>query len=219
MLSNCRLWLILLFIFPLRVFCQSNYYEPEPKVFDGGAILGVNFSQVDGDTYFGYHKVGVQVGGVVYVHFTKVFGASVELLYSQKGSRGESVKESPAIGTYVSKYFMNLNYAEIPLTFHAVIRTIDVEAGISYGLLVSSKEWVQTDQPVVIDPDKNRFNTSDIDYVFGIGRRVYKKLFANVRYQYSVTSMRPPERIPVGFGFNNNGQFNNLFNFRLMYYF
>jgi hypothetical protein len=102
---------------------------------------------------------------------------------------------------------------------HAVLCKIDIEAGISYGLLVSSKEWVQTDQPVVIDPDKNRFNTSDIDYVFGIGRRVYKKLFANVRYQYSVTSMRPPERIPVGFGFNNNGQFNNLFNFRLMYYF
>jgi Outer membrane protein beta-barrel domain len=219
MLANRRLWLLLLFILPLRVFCQSNYYEPEPKVFDGGLILGVNFSQVDGDTYFGYHKVGVQLGGVVYVHFTKVFGASVELLYSQKGSRGESVVESPAIGTYVSKYFMNVNYAEIPLTFHAVIHTIDVEAGVSYGLLVSSKEWVQTDQPVVIDPDKNRFNTSDIDYVFGIGRRVYKKLFANIRYQYSVTSMRPPERIPIGFGFNNNGQFNNLFNFRLMYYF
>jgi opacity protein-like surface antigen len=161
----------------------------------------------------------VQLGGTVYVHFTKVFGASLELLYSQKGSRGESVKESPAIGTYVSKYFMNVNYAEVPLTVHAIIHTIDVEAGISYALLVRSNEWVQTDQPVVIDPDKNRFNSSDIDYVAGIGRRVYKNLFANVRYQYSAVSIRPPERIPSGFGYNNNGQFNNLFNFRLMYYF
>lgn len=200
-------------------FAQADYYEPEPKVFSGGLILGANFTQVDGDTYFGYHKVGLNAGGVVYVRFTRVFGASMELIYSQKGSRGESVLESPAIGTYVSKYFMNVNYAEVPVTLHIISHGIDVEAGVSYARLINSSEWVEADQPVTIDPVLNRFNTSDFEYIFGIGRKVYKRLYANIRFQYSITSIRPPERIPIGYGYSDAGQFNNLFNLRLMYMF
>ncbi len=212
----------ILFIFliaTLQAGAQSNYYESEPKVFDGGILLGANFTQVDGDSYFGYHKVGLNAGGVVYVHFTKVFGASLELTYSQKGSRGESVVESPAIGTYVTKYFMNLNYVEVPVTLHVITHHIDVEGGVSYAQLVKSKEWVLSDQPVSIDQDRNHFNTSDLEYIFGLGRQVYKGLHANIRFQYSMTSIRPPERIPHGYIYGNIGQFNNLFSLRLMYFF
>lgn len=198
---------------------QSNWYIEDPKVFEGGVVLGANFTQVDGDTYFGYHKTGINVGGVVYAHFTKTFGASMELLYSQKGSRGESVLESPLIGTYVTKYYMNLNYLEIPLTFHAIIRTIDVEGGVSYALLVKSKEWLLSDKQVVIDQQRSKFNATDLEYIFGIGRKIYKGLHANIRFQYSITSIRPPERIPTNYGYGNIGQFNNLFNFRVMYLF
>lgn len=218
---NSRAWqffFVLLLVLPGRVWGQQ-YYEEEPKVFTGGLILGINFTQIDGDTYFGYHKVGLQAGGVVYVHFTKVFGASMELVYSQKGSRGESVQQSSGIGTYVTKYFMNVNYAEVPVTLHAIYRKFDIEAGLSYARLINSKEWVLADRTVNIDPDQNRFNTTDVDWVAGLGRQVYKQLYANVRFQYSFTSIRPPERIPVGFGYGNYGQFNNMLTFRLMYMF
>ena len=201
------------------VHAQGSFYEQDPKVFNGGLIMGLNFTQVDGDTYFGYHKVGLNAGGVVYVHFTPFFGASMELLYSQKGSRGETVTESPSIGTYVTKYFMNVNYVEVPLTLHLVSHKFDLEAGASYALLISSKEWVLSDQPVNVDPVHNKFNSSDIDYVFGLGREIYKRLFANIRFQYSITSIRPPERIPVGYGYGSDGQYNNLFCLRLMYWF
>jgi hypothetical protein len=218
-LAKRFIFFISMLLLSLRGGAQSNYYEEEPKVFDGGLILGINFTQVDGDTYFGYHKVGLNVGGVVYAHFTKVFGASMELVYTQKGSRGEAVLESPAIGTYVTKYYMNVNYIEAPITLHVVISGVDVEAGASYGRLVNSKEWILSEQPVVIDPDKNSFSTTDIESVFGIGMKVYKKLHANIRFQYSLTSIRSPERIPAGYGYGNEGQFNNLFSFRLMYLF
>jgi hypothetical protein len=216
-------WLIRLCVLTVVVFTYSNapaqsYYEEPLKVFSGGLILGMNFTQVDGDTYFGYHKVGLNAGGVVYVHFTKVFGASMELLYSQKGSRGESVLESSTAGTYVAKYFMNLNYVEVPVTLHIVSHKFDFEGGASYARLIKSKEWIQTDMPVIIDPDHNRYNTSDVELIFGLGREVYKHWFLNLRFQYSLTSVRPPERIPVGFGYGSIGQFNNLFSLRVIYW-
>ena len=221
------MWLIIrrfAFLYIATFICvpahgQSSYYDEEPKVFNGGLILGANFSQVDGDTYYGYHKVGLNAGGVVYVHFTKVFGASMEITYSQKGSRGEDVLESPTVGTHVEKYFMNLNYVEVPVTFHALFRGIDFEAGASYARLLKSSEWVLADVPVNIDPVANRFNTSDFEYVFGMGRKLYRGLYANVRFQYSITSVRPNDRIPVGYGYGSLGQFNNLFVGRLMYLF
>ncbi len=211
--------LYLLLFASLPVSGQISFFGEEPKVFTGGLLLGLNFTQVDGDTYYGYHKVGLNVGGIVYVHFTKSFSASMELLYTQKGSRGEAIIESPAIGTYVTKYFMNLNYVEVPVLLHYTIHRYDIEAGVSYGYLVKSDEWVLADQPVNIDPVANAFNKTDLEYVFGLSAKLYKNLYANARFQYSVGSVRPPERIPYRYGYGNDGQQNNMVSLRLMYLF
>lgn len=213
------LWLFVICFLTVTAYAQRNFYEEDPKPFNGGILLGPNFTQVDGDTYYGYHKLGLNVGGVVYIHFTQKVGASLELIYSQKGSRGESVTESPGIGTFVAKYFMNLNYVEVPLTFHVIYREVDFEAGASYARLVRSSEWIQADYPVIIDPVQNSFNSSDFEYVFGIGKKLYKNLYGNVRFQYSIISMRPNSHIPLDFGYGNNGQWNNMFSFRAIYMF
>ena len=220
MLSFKRsLQIIVLLLIHSWTQAQSNFYEPAPKVFTGGLVAGLNFTQVDGDTFYGYQKVGINAGGVVYVHFSEVLGISTELIYSQKGSRGELVTQSATNGTYVQKYFMNVNYAEVPVTFHVISHKFDFEVGISYARLINSNEWVESDQPVVIDPVANRFNTSDVDYVFGLARKLYKRWYANARFQYSIIAIRPTDRVPTGFSWGNNGQFNNLLNLRIMYVF
>ncbi|MCW3121980.1 MAG: hypothetical protein JWQ38_1472 [Flavipsychrobacter sp.] len=198
---------------------QSNYYEEIPKVFNGGLILGMNLAQVDGDTYYGFHKIGLHAGAQVYIHFTSKFGITMDLLYSQKGSRGQGVVKSSYIGTYVARYYMDLNYAEVPLTFHYKEHGLDFEAGLAYSRLINSNEYIQSDRMVVIDPVANAFGTSDIEYVVGASAKVYKKIYANARYEYSVISIRPNDRIPVSFGYGNNGQYNNVFNVRLIYMF
>jgi len=198
---------------------QSNYYVETPKVFEGGLVLGGNFAQVDGDTYYGFHKVGLHAGGQVYIHFTEHLGITMDILYAQKGSLGQAVLQSPLIGTYVTRYFMKLNYVEVPLTFHYRDHGLDFEAGLAYGRLISSREGILLDQPVAIDPVLNSFNSSDIEYVVGLTVKVYKKLHVNLRYQYSVISIRPNERIPINFGYGNDGQFNNLFSLRAIYIF
>lgn len=204
---------------PWAVAAQDNYFLEAPKKFEGGLVAGANFTQVDGDTYYGYNKVGLDAGAMVYVHFTEKVGATMELLYAQKGSRGEDIIESQYIGTYVQKYFMNLNYVEVPITFHYIEKGFDVEAGLSFGVLVKSSEWVFSDVPVIIDPVANRFNTFDWEYVFGISRKLYKHYYANARYQYSIVDMRPTSRVPLGFSYSNAGQFNNLFELRILYLF
>ncbi len=211
--------LILVALSGARLLAQDNMYEQAPKVFEGGVAGGLNFTQIDGDTFYGYHKVAVNVGGVVYIHFSKVIGVSMELDYSRKGSRGELITTSPTQGEYVKKYFMNVNYVEVPLTFHVISHGFDFEAGVSYSRLINSNEWIESDQPVVIDPVNNRFNTSDVDYIFGMSRKIYKHWYANARFQYSITSIRPPERIPLGYGWGDMGQYNNMFSLRLMYLF
>jgi hypothetical protein len=44
----------------------QRYYDDDYRTFYGGLIAGTNFTQVDGDNFAGYHKVGFNVGGVVY---------------------------------------------------------------------------------------------------------------------------------------------------------
>jgi hypothetical protein len=111
---------------------------------------------------------------------------------------------------------MDVNYVEVPVLFHAIFGKYDMELGASYNYLISSKEDVVSDQPVIIDPILNRFNTTDIDFVVGFTRKLYDKWLVNVRYEYSLTSIRPPERIPYGYSYGNQGQFNNLFCLRMV---
>lgn len=198
---------------------QSGYYIEEPKVFTGGLVVGANFSQVDGDSFYGYHKVGLHVGGIVYVHCTSKIGISMELTYTEKGSRGEQINESAAIGAYVEKYYMNINYAEVPVTLHYKIKKLDAEAGLAYARLINSKEWILADRAVAIDPVRNAFANTDISYILGIIVQAHKRIYAGIRFQYSALSIRPIDKVPAGFSYGHQGQFNNLLCFRVMYLF
>ncbi len=207
---------------------QANYYVEEPHLsFEGGLIFGTNISQVDGDTYWGYHKVGLNTGATVYIHFSNKIGVSMDLLYSQKGSRAASASSSANFGTVIDQYHMDLNYVEVPVTFHLrqavnfldAKRVIDFEMGASYEYLIKTSEWAVIDQQtIVIDPVLNRFNNDDIEGVVGASIKLYKNLNLNMRYQYSLTMIRPADRVPIGFSYGS-GQYNNLFVFRLIYYF
>jgi hypothetical protein len=207
-----------------RATAQSSYYIEKPHMtFNGGLIAGGNFTQVDGDTYSGYNKAGLNAGGVVYIHFTQYIGISMELLYSQKGSRGITDAQSVNVGEYIEAYHMTLNYAEVPLLFHGITtifgRKGDLEGGISYGRLIKSSEWIGAEPPVVVNPVLNRFNNTDFNYIIGLSVKLYKHWYVNGRFQYSIVDIRPTDRVPFGYSYSDKGQFNNLCVLRLIYYF
>jgi hypothetical protein len=143
----------------------------------------------------------------------------MELLYSRKGSKDQSLSQSYAVGEYVATYMMKLTYVEVPVTLHYSYKKYDLEGGLSYARLIGSYEYADQDQQVAINPSINYFNTNDFDFIIGASRKLFGHLYANCRYQYSLTSIRPPERIPIGYSYGNTGQYNNLFTLRLMYMF
>lgn len=220
--SMQRLCLTFLLIsLSFRAWSQYSNDE-ETKVFSGGPIVGINFAQVDGDDCYGYYKVGLNAGGVVSIRLSQKAGMSMELLYVQKGARCHKVVSSPLYGEYISKYALSLDYVEVPIVGHYMLspwHRISVTAGGSFAYLLRSKEEVISEIPVWINPEVHRMNNIDVNLILGFKAQVYKKLYSDLRFQYSLISVRPMERIPTGYGYGNQGQFNNSISLRLMYLF
>jgi len=200
-----------------RVYAQSNFYEEEFKTFSGGVLLGLNLAQIDGDRYFGYSKPGIATGVFVNMRFSGRWGMGMELLYAQKGSRGDAFVESMYLGTYVAQCHIGLNYVEVPVVVRYSKDKYLGEVGVSYSRLVKSKETIYEPQPLYIDEVKNSFSVTDLNYVLGVGRHLHKNFYCGIRFQYSIVSIRPAYRIPVGYGYGSEGQYNNLFSVRFMY--
>jgi hypothetical protein len=198
---------------------SSSYYEEDPRTFYAGPIIGGNFTQVDGDNYAGYHKVGMNVGGIVYANLGDKIAASLEILYSQKGARSNIVKESNTRGIIITKYRLNLNYAEIPIQLNYFDkRKSHFGAGFSYSQLIGTLETATVTPTSYLVPDFEKVypvKKMDINFVMGGNLHLVKGLFLNIRFQYSLIPIRtntPPD-------FGRTQQFNNMWTLRLMYLF
>jgi len=199
---------------PIAASAQDD--EPAHKRFEGRLLAGVNMSQVAGSSYSGYHKPGINAGGMVLVHLNEIFSTSMELLYAQKGVRGAHEEYSYAQGEFFDKYYLNLNYAEVDVMLHADGYMMGYEAGLGYAQLIGSKEWAEADVPVLFDPVLCRFNTYDVEYVAGIYRRLNDNWKVNFRLQYSAVTIRPADRVLPRYSDGHN-ELNNLAFLRLVY--
>ncbi len=201
---------------------EHGLYIEHPKVFFGGVVAGANFSQVDGDYYAGYRKVGLNIGGIVYTQFAKHAAVSLEILYSQKGSTSNGEQPSPAkVAVQVLQYHINANYAEIPIMINYFDkRRSHAGIGFSYGRLVNADEMlhvVRTDSNNAyrnVDLRKYPFKKDAFDFLAGAELHLWKGLFLNVRFQYSLLPIRT-ELPPAEYA--RSKQFSNMWVMRLMY--
>jgi len=212
-----KLLLLLTVGIPSLAFAQSSsqpvYLTNETYRFFGGLVAGCNFTQVDGDTYAGFNKVGINAGALVYVRLNEVLGFSIEFNYTEKGSHGVGTTASPALGSYVSDYKLKLNYVEVPFMLHILTnRRFHYEAGVSYAQLLNFSETYYGDPGMPIDPNVFYFHKTDICGLAGFCYQFYNWWFIEGRYQYSLVSIRDQQRIPIG----GPAQYNNLFTFRLI---
>lgn len=195
----------------------SNYYVENPKTFVGGFVGGANFSQVDGDSYRGYKKVGFNAGAILYAQLKPQLAASIEILYVQKGAISNGAQLSRGNITQINKQNISLNYAEIPIQLNYFDqRKSHFGGGFSYAQLIGSKEEINvSSSSIKYDPDKYPFKKMDINLVLTGQLHLYKGLFAGLRFQYSMISIRD-DVDPL---FGRSEQFNNVFALRLMYLF
>ncbi len=194
---------------------QNIFSTDDTRIFYGGLHLGANFSQVDGDGFSGYHKVGIAGGAAVYVRFLGTFGASLGLGYAQKGS-SEARITGTAIGPAVFRYRIHLEYAELPLLLHYFSPgRFHYSGGFSYSRLVNSKEEAEDINPIRISPELYPFRKQDWSGILGITYRIYGQWFISGQYQYTIGSIRSEPFIPPGFGYGR--QRNNVMGLRLLY--
>ncbi|HEY9177417.1 MAG TPA: outer membrane beta-barrel protein [Flavipsychrobacter sp.] len=197
----------------------QNYYIDNERTFFGGLVGGVNFAQVSGDNYRGFDKIGMNVGGKVYLPLTSEIVASIEILYTQKGSVGKEATIAGIMkGVSVSNYSISLDYAEVPVMINYFFPgKTHIGVGLSYGRLVRSSEKGITVPDQNFDPAKYPFSKSAIDFILDGNIRVYKGLFINPRFQYSMIKLRNEKNIaPYFYG---SSQFSMVFGFRVAYFF
>jgi len=178
--------------------------------FEGGALIGLNATQVDGDNYSGYHKPGVALGGFVQTNLSRTIYAGMELKLMQKGSRNiDSLATDGQI-----KYIMRLNYADLPV--YLGIRTserISLLVGVSPGYLISGREY--NDYGKLTEQDQKAFSEFDLQGLLGFRFQFTKRLFVDLRGAYSVLPIRKQKGDPLWYWRSN--QFNNLLSTTVLY--
>ncbi|MCH8318736.1 MAG: PorT family protein [Bacteroidetes bacterium] len=154
--------------------------------FKGGIIAGMNTSQIRGDAYLGFNKVGFIFGGFANIDLTKQLKVQYEIIYIGKGSKKPI---NPDKGQYDLR-LIKLNYVEIPVVLtirhkkpeKTIHKNITYEAGLSYGVLISSKEMDESGETTIIGP----FHKSEFAFQLGLNYALTEKTFINFRYSRSI---------------------------------
>ncbi len=179
--------------------------------FEGGVLAGFNGTQVEGDTYKGYHKPGILAGFYVQTDVAPAIFTGLEIKFSQKGSRNKNKPDDPT----PEKYIMRLDYVDVPLLFG--FRTNEwgaVVAGVSAGYLINGgKEFDEYGQ--FVQEDQNEFNDFDLQPFLGFQFGMLDNVKLDLRLALSVLPIR--ERpLDTNYYWINN-QFNNVISLAFYY--
>ena len=159
-----------------------NSFSLQAQRFNAGLMLGGVASQVDGDTYEGYHKFGYLGGGYVLLQVSPHSSFQMELEYIQKGSRRNDT--SVTGGT---EYLLRLHYIEIPVLYQYTFKKrFYFEAGPAADITVGSLEMINGAVPPTTVP----LRPVTLTGIFGFGVYLTNHLRLNVRANYSLMSIR-----------------------------
>ncbi len=211
------LTLLLLLLFTSSVFSQR---------FLGAISAGINLSQVDGDEVYGFKKIGFNGGPSVIVPFGKdgKWSVTMEILFSMNGSYEKTyvpdtvVPDTNQPASYYG-YKLNLNYIQVPLLVHFTDKKIIAAgAGFAYGQLVGVSEW--EDGVKTTTSLQGPYTLADFQILADVRLRIWKRLWANLRYSYSLVPIRTRDFTnETGHQVWERKQHNNVITFRLTYIF
>ena len=186
--------LLILFFISLPVLSNAQRFK-------GGALIGFNVSQIDGDFWAGYNKAGLVGGAYVFTEFRDNWGAQMEIRYSAKGS-ANSINSA-------DHRKIRLQYIEIPLlATYDIFKDFQAQGGISLGYLFNA---AQNDGYGYETFDQ--FDKYEIALSIGVNYQVVEKLSVNARFSYSIL---PTYAMYSGASFPY-AMFNNVISFVLFY--
>jgi len=176
------------------IFTSSAYSQQR---FRAGVILGVTASQIDGDNSAGYNKLGLQTGLRAVARLKGRTEASIEFLFTQRGSQSELIKDE-----FSNFFSLTTNYLEVPVQWHFKDWLIEGEegepdyykvsfnGGFSYGRLLGTKVNDDLSAIRVIAPDYLKKN--DFSFVLGANFFATRHFCLTLRYVRSIGYMYDP---------------------------
>jgi hypothetical protein len=178
--------------------------------FEGGFFGGFSASQIDGDRFSGYNKVGITAGAYIIREINRNLNWKSEIRYIQKGSYKKNTEADPTM------YKTSLHYAEIPsLLQYFYNKKVFFETGLVPEILLASKE--ENEDGVVPDDQSLPFHRFTLEGTAGVGYFFTKNLAAGFRYTYSLLTAR--DHASGQAYLLNRGQYNNVLSFTLYYHF
>lgn len=190
--------MIVLLCFPLAGLTQK---------FNGGILVGGVVSQVDGDTWDGFHKFGFLGGAYVSLRVSPHSSFQMEMEYIQKGSRN-----ADTVNVLNQEYLLRLHYLEIPVLYqYTFARRFSVEAGPAIDILLGSLELSNGSE----FPNAVPLRPVTLAGIIGVNGYITRHLKANFRFNYSLLSIRNG----IGNGYRKilfeYGQYNNVLSLSL----
>lgn len=164
------------------IFISLITLSSKAQEFKAGAIAGAAFSQVEGDTYAGFNKIGIVGGLYVSRWFGDIWAGQFEIVYKQKGSR-HSPNETK--GDY-TLYKLNLNYIEVPLLAKFRVNDLMFEAGGAFGTLIHSSEENEYGTVNSIYP----FEDFEMSGLVGVSYQFHPRMLVNLRWSTAFTRAR-----------------------------
>ncbi len=204
-----KFYLFLLIFFPF--FLPVNLAA---QGFHGGVMAGLAGTQVAGDTYSGYDKAGLFLGGYVGWEFTSRSGLQLELTYFQKGSRKNP---DPEKNDYDS-YLFRVNYVELPVLYQLKFKWFIIEAGPSAGFLMGDYEEMNEQ---IISDFQGYNKPARITLQINVGLRFFimKNLGFDFRTNNSLLNIRSGNTSGDVWRFWTYGQFNDALVLSFFYQF
>lgn len=204
-MKPCFQWILTTFFFFAVLYSGDKAYAQN---FGAQLVMGTNFSQVDGDQYAGYNKVGLNAGVAVNRQVKDQWLIQMELLYSGKGSRKMTSEEDMQI------FALRYRYLEIPiLGVYEFKEKIKLHAGPSIGFNISAefddgREWMPASPPLLPYEAAGHIGA---EYQFA------DNWAFSARHSMSLLRVGNPNNGTQFYRITANGLYNRLFSFTLRY--
>jgi len=163
----------------------------QAQTFKAGAILGFTASQINGDADAGFNKPGIEGGLKALVNIGEKSDLSLEILFSQRGSKEEARADGQVQDIYRTAF------VAIPVVYSYKDWLSDTEeyyrlhfhAGLSYGRLISAELDNDDDNTEFVE----LWFKNDLSFLVGATYFANEHLGFTFRYNRSIFLLYKPE--------------------------
>jgi len=203
------------FIFTI-VFILFSTIAIHAQVFNAGVMAGISGSQVEGDGYAGYNKLGFIVGGFTNTSLSEKFSTQLEIYFINKGSQKNPRPDKGDI----DEFKLNINYIEVPLSLRYHFKKFLLEGGFYASKFLS---YSMSDEFGGKSTGNYPFKSFDLGGFFGLNYKINDNFIFNLRSKNSLTPMRDFENWDQQVGILNKlfnrGWYSLDLNFSIRYQF